>query len=103
MDEEYVEAVLRLVEQVPPGRATTYGAIGDLVGGGPRLVGRVMSQFGDAVCWWRVVRADGSTPDFLAERAGARWQAEGTPVRARPGRSCAVDLVRCLHVPQVTD
>ena len=60
MDEEFVEAVLRLVEQVPPGRVTTYGALADAVGrGGPRLVGRVMSLHGGGVPWWRVVRADG--------------------------------------------
>ena len=36
--EEYVERVLTLVEQVPRGRVTTYGAIADAVGhGGPRL------------------------------------------------------------------
>lgn len=36
-DEDYVEAVLALVEQVPPGRVTTYGAIARLVGtAGPR-------------------------------------------------------------------
>ena len=38
--EEYVEAVLSLVETVPAGRVTTYGALADAVGyGGPRRVG----------------------------------------------------------------
>ena len=36
--EEYVERVLSLVEQVPPGRVTTYGLIAEVVGSGPRLV-----------------------------------------------------------------
>jgi alkylated DNA nucleotide flippase Atl1 len=40
VDEDYVEAVLALVEQVPPGRVTTYGALAEAVGsGGPRQVG----------------------------------------------------------------
>ena len=42
--EAYVELVLRCVEAIPRGRATTYGAIAEVVGavlggGGPRLVG----------------------------------------------------------------
>ena len=36
VDEEYVERVLSCVERIPRGRVTTYGAIGDVVGGGPR-------------------------------------------------------------------
>ena len=49
--EEYAERVLQCVEQVPRGRATTYGAIAEVVGavlggGGPRLVGSVMAAHG---------------------------------------------------------
>jgi alkylated DNA nucleotide flippase Atl1 len=48
VDDEYVEAVLLLVERIPPGRAMAYGAVADVVGehlgrGGPRTVGAVMS------------------------------------------------------------
>ena len=57
MDEDYVEAVLALVEQVPVGRVTTYGDLARAVGtGGPRQVGRVMALHGDAVPWWPVSR-----------------------------------------------
>lgn len=80
--EEYVEAVLRLVEEIPTGRVTTYGAIAERVGTGPRLVGRVMSLHGGPVPWWRVVRADGSLPPSHDEEARANYLAEGTPVRA---------------------
>lgn len=96
MDEEYVEAVLSLVEQVPPGRVTTYGTIAEAVGtGGPRLVGRVMATYGGPVPWWRVVHADGTPalpgdPDALE-----RHRAEGTPLRA----SGKVDLQAALWVP----
>ena len=80
--EEYVEAVLSLVEQVPPGRVTTYGVIADQVGvGGPRRVGLVMSQFGGAVPWWRVVRADGSLPPSHDDEARAHYLDEGTALR----------------------
>lgn len=81
MDEEYVEAVLALVEQVPPGRATTYGAIADRVGrAGPRQVGRVMALHGDAVPWWRVVHAGGVPATCHDGTATELLRAEGTPM-----------------------
>jgi methylated-DNA-protein-cysteine methyltransferase-like protein len=80
--EDYVEAVLRLVEAVPPGSVTTYGDLAEMVGrGGPRQVGAVMSRHGGGVPWWRVVRADGRPADGLAERALDRLAEEGVPVR----------------------
>lgn len=82
MDEEYVEKVLDIVEQVPPGRVTTYGAIAAVAGGGPRQVGSVMSHHGGPVPWWRVVRADGSPPGCHDGEAGRHHAAEGTPRNA---------------------
>ncbi|MPZ60006.1 MAG: cysteine methyltransferase [Propionibacteriales bacterium] len=87
MDREaYVEAVLRVVERIPPGRVMSYGAIADLLGqGGPRQVGTVMARYGGPVPWWRVVRADGSLPRSHGQRALAHYRAEGTPTRDGPG------------------
>lgn len=97
--EEYVEAVLALVEQVPAGRATTYGALADAVGtGGPRQVGRVMSTYGGAVPWWRVVHADGLLPVCHDGEAAAHHLEEGTPMRP----SGRVDLRAALWLPQET-
>jgi alkylated DNA nucleotide flippase Atl1 len=80
--EEYVEAVLSVVEQVPPGRVTTYGAIAAHLGrGGPRQVGRVMALHGGPVPWWRVVRADGSLPDCHGTEALEHYRVEGTTLR----------------------
>lgn len=84
---EYADAVLDLVDTVPSGRVTTYGLIAEAIGarlhrGGPRLVARVMAGDGAAVPWWRVVRADGTLPDALAERARPEWLREQTPLRA---------------------
>src|SRR4051795_2307604 len=78
--EEYVERVLACVERIPPGRATTYGAIADVVGSGPRRVGNVMSQHGGPVPWWRVVRADGSLPPSHQGEARQAYLEEGTPM-----------------------
>lgn len=88
--EEHAEAVLRLVERVPRGRVTTYGAIAEHLTEqglrrGPRTVGRVMSQQGGGVPWWRVVRADGSLPPSHGEEARAAYLDEGTPL-TRSGR-----------------
>jgi alkylated DNA nucleotide flippase Atl1 len=79
--EEYVEAVLAVVERIPSGRVTTYGAIADAVGtGGPRQVGSVMANYGGPVPWWRVVRADGVQPACHDGAACQEHLAEGTPL-----------------------
>ena len=100
MDREaYVEAVLSLVEQVPRGRATTYGALADMLhdehGGGPRQVAAVMAREGAPVPWWRVVRADGSLPPSHGDRARQAYLEEGTPLRP----SGAVDLREAYWQP----
>lgn len=85
MRDGYEDAVLDLVDAVPPGRATTYGDVASALrdagwGGGPRAVGAVMSRHGGAVAWWRVVRADGGLPLCDVPSARARHRAEGTPM-----------------------
>lgn len=79
--EEYVESVLAVVEQVPRGRVTSYGAIAAVVGSGPRRVGNVLARHGGPVPWWRVVRADGSLPPSHEEGARPHYLDEGTPLR----------------------
>ncbi|MGA9746513.1 MAG: MGMT family protein [Nocardioides sp.] len=94
--EEYVEAVLSLVEQIPEGRVTTYGALAEAIGsGGPRQVGSVMASYGGPVPWWRVVHADGSPARPDDATALAHHQAEGTPVRL----SGKVDLRQAMWWP----
>lgn len=92
---EFDEDVLMFVETVPSGRVVTYGLVADALGrGGPRQVGRTMALEGQAVPWWRVVRADGTLPAHLMTDAQARWRTEGTPVvRGR------VDMARALWTP----
>jgi alkylated DNA nucleotide flippase Atl1 len=75
------EAVFDAVEQIPPGRVSTYGAIGRLVGVGPRRVARALSQGGGAVPWHRVVRADGTVAEPVRVRQLELLAAEGVPVR----------------------
>ena len=75
------EAVFDAVEEIPPGRVSTYGAIGRLVGVGPRRVARALSQGGGAVPWYRVVRADGSMAEPVRVRQQELLAAEGVPLR----------------------
>ncbi|NLA65661.1 MAG: MGMT family protein [Leucobacter sp.] len=79
---EFVDAVLALVNRVPPGRVVTYGDIAWALGShAPRAVGRVMALYGHAVPWWRVVAASGSPPQGHARLALPHYLEEGTPLR----------------------
>jgi alkylated DNA nucleotide flippase Atl1 len=77
----FAEEVIELVEQIPPGRVLTYGAIKDALGRGSAVgVGGVMSRDGHAVAWWRVVRTDGALAPHLVLDAQEHWRLEGTPM-----------------------
>ncbi|GAA1762618.1 hypothetical protein GCM10009834_20300 [Streptomonospora arabica] len=89
---EYVDRVLDVVEAIPPGNVMSYGDIAEYLGeGGPRQVGAVMSAWGGGVCWWRVVRADGSPPQGHEVEALSHYAAEATPTRPGGDR---VDMSR---------
>lgn len=97
--EDYVEDVLATVEQVPPGRVTTYGAVAEAVGRfGPRRVGNVMAGHGGGVPWWRVVRADGSLPPSHTTTALEHYRVEGTPLREVPS-GWRVDMAAAFWQP----
>ncbi len=103
MDDEYVEAVLDVAERVPAGRATTYGAIAEVLRdrlgrGGPRMVGQAMARTGGAVPWWRVVTAAGDPPRAYRAEALARLRAEGCPLTSG-GPDARVVLRRALWWP----
>ncbi|MGW1164674.1 MGMT family protein [Streptomyces sp. NPDC002550] len=96
---EYAERVLEVAERIPPGRVMTYGDVAEWLGeGGPRQVGRVMSLYGGAVPWWRVVRADGVLLPGHELRALAHYRAEGTPLkeaaRSAEGHLPRIDMRR---------
>ncbi|MER6467634.1 MGMT family protein [Streptomyces collinus] len=95
---EYAERVLEVAERIPPGHVMTYGDVAEWLEGetdeaaesggtgrrrrvGPRQVGRVMSLYGSAVPWWRVVRSDGVLLPGHELRALAHYRAEGTPLK----------------------
>ncbi len=85
MDEEYLEAVLDTVEQIPSGRVMTYGDIAEVIGrelerGGPRQVGMVLRRAGAGVPWWRVINASGLPPVHKRAEALALLRAEQCPL-----------------------
>jgi methylated-DNA-protein-cysteine methyltransferase related protein len=105
--QEYADAVLALVEQIPAGRAMTYGLVAEIVAeslgrGGPRQVGQVLATSdgdgpgGSGLPWWRVVNAAGSPPAHHVTIALANLRAEGCPLR--PGGE-RVDLRRAVWFP----
>ncbi|MGJ6979454.1 MGMT family protein [Aestuariimicrobium soli] len=91
--DDLVERVLRAVELVPPGRVVSYGDIAELVGTGPRLVGRIMSQWGSSVAWWRVTNSSGELPAHLLGEAASRWADEGITLKPS-GRGCRIHAHR---------
>ncbi len=89
---EFVERVLDLAERIPPGAVMSYGDVAEYLGeGGPRQMGWVMSHYGAAVPWWRVVQADGSPLRGHEAQALARYRAEEAPLRLSGDR---IDMKR---------
>ena len=85
MDDDYLEAVLDVVVDIPPGRVMTYGSIAEVLHerlgrGGARQVGQVMSHAGGGVPWWRVVNAAGHPPTAYRSEALAALRADGCPL-----------------------
>jgi alkylated DNA nucleotide flippase Atl1 len=84
---DFASRVLDVVDAIPPGRVMSYGDIAEYLadGPGPRQVGKVMSRYGAAVPWWRVIHSDGTPAPGHGEAALPHYLAEGTPLRsARP-------------------
>lgn len=92
---DFAEAVLDLVDHVPEGRVVTYGDVAEMIGGsGPRRVGNVLSRYGAATSWWRVVRAGGHPPMGLEDEALRYYRSEGTPLVGGALSGRRVDLMR---------
>jgi alkylated DNA nucleotide flippase Atl1 len=85
--DDFASQVLDVVDAIPPGRVMSYGDIAAYLaaGPGPRQVGKVMSTYGGAVAWWRVIHSDGTPAPGHDSQAVKHYLAEGTPLRsARP-------------------
>jgi methylated-DNA-protein-cysteine methyltransferase-like protein len=83
----YIEAVLDLVEQIPPGRVMSYGAIAEFLyprfgRGSARRVGTIMAQYGGPVPWHRVVSGGGRLVPGHESEARRRLESEGVSFRS---------------------
>jgi alkylated DNA nucleotide flippase Atl1 len=73
----YARKVLDVVDLIPAGKVMAYGDVAEYLGeGGPRQVAQVMSLYGSAVNWHRVLRADGTCAAEVADRQEPLLEAE---------------------------
>jgi alkylated DNA nucleotide flippase Atl1 len=78
VDEETHERVRSVIASIPPGRVASYGDIAALAGlPTPRLVGRILSEDGHDLPWYRVLRANGTPAPHLVHRQLELLRAEG--------------------------
>ena len=90
---DVTERVIEIVESVPPGYVTTYGAIARAAGTGARVVGRVLHHGGHDIPWWRVVDAEGRPYEGAVDEVRARFHEESTPL-LRGDAELVVDLAK---------
>lgn len=116
--------VLIVARLVPRGRVVSYGDIAELVGIGPRQVGRILATHDThldtspvddptagppsghrlelaPVPWWRVTNTNGDLPLLLRDEAFAHYREEGTPIR-RNGVGAAIRTHRA-DLPDLAD
>jgi alkylated DNA nucleotide flippase Atl1 len=92
-NEDFVSRVLAVVEEIPAGRAMSYGDVAAAIGSrAARGVGQVMAYYGSDVPWWRVVRASGHPALNHESRALEYYRAESTPLRWSTSGVFRVDL-----------
>jgi alkylated DNA nucleotide flippase Atl1 len=92
-DEDFVSRVLAVVEEIPAGKAMSYGDVAAAIGSrAARGVGQVMAYYGGDVPWWRVVRASGHPALNHESRALEYYRAESTPLRWSASGVFRVDL-----------
>lgn len=95
LQEELIYEILSVVEEIPSGKAATYGQIAKLIGRdkNARLVGKVLSMaqyYGSYPCHRVVNHAGRLVPGWREQRA--LLQKEGVPFK---DNGC-VDLKKCL-------
>ena len=98
--EDFVSRVLAVVEEIPAGRAMSYGDVAAAIGSrAARGVGQVMAYYGSDVPWWRVVRASGHPAQNHESRALEYYRAESTPLRWSTSGVFRVDLSAARWAP----
>ena len=101
------EHILSIVQSIPAGRVTTYGAIADQVeGASARSVGRALKADGHNAPWWRVVNAAGRPAPGVEHVARERYAQEHTPVTTHENGTYSIDRAKAFwpdtSTPQAT-
>jgi alkylated DNA nucleotide flippase Atl1 len=100
-NEDFVSRVLAVVEEIPAGRAMSYGDVAAAIGSrAARGVGQVMAYYGSDVPWWRVVRASGHPALNHESRALEYYRAESTPLKWSASGVFRVDLAAARWSPR---
>jgi alkylated DNA nucleotide flippase Atl1 len=100
-NEDFVSRVLAVVEEIPAGRAMSYGDVAAAIGSrAARGVGQVMAYYGSDVPWWRVVRASGHPALNHESRALEYYRAESTPLKWTASGVFRVDLATARWSPR---
>jgi alkylated DNA nucleotide flippase Atl1 len=98
--DDFVSRVLAVVEEIPAGRAMSYGDVAAAIGSrAARGVGQVMAYYGSDVPWWRVVRASGHPALNHESHALEYYRAESTPLKWSASGIFRVDLARARWTP----
>ena len=102
-DDDFVTRVLRVVADIPPGRAMAYGDVAAAIGSrAARAVGQAMAYYGSDVPWWRVVRSSGHPAVDHASRALEHYRAESTPLKWSASGVFRVDMTVARHDPSLS-
>lgn len=85
MDSSFEDAVVSVIESIPPGETSTYGEIANEAGypGAARAVGNIMRTV-PGLPWWRVITSTGRLVPGLEVEHTQRLRAEG--IRVKNGR-----------------
>jgi methylated-DNA-protein-cysteine methyltransferase-like protein len=91
-----------LIKRIPPGRCTSYGALGKALfhPATGRMVGRWMRGCPDDIPWWRVVNAQGATPVWKIDPRVADMQKQLLKDEGATFKGDSVDLGACYWNPE---
>ena len=87
-DNEFTEAVIRVLQTLEPGEVTTYGDVATEAGypGAARAVGNLLRTT-PGLPWWRVVNAAGRLAPRSEQEQAQRLRAEGVTIETVYDRS----------------
>jgi methylated-DNA-protein-cysteine methyltransferase-like protein len=85
MNRSFEDAVIEVVDGIPPGETSTYGEVAEEAGfpGAARAVGNIMRKV-PGLPWWRVITTTGRLVPGLEVEHTQRLRAEG--IRVGNGR-----------------